>query len=446
MSQGHRTMCPVLSSPRGQWGLRVGALLLLLGALLYFARTGYATARAAGQGDFRSFYVATQAVALGLDPYVNHNETGNPDLHDPFARDRVYSRYLYPPFFLVCILPLRRLSYETAKALWLQLSIAIGILTVLGYACAVPRRRRFWFVTLATGWLFAAYPFHIHLRGGQADLLLGLLIMLGMLAYQRDRRFAAGLLFGFATNLKVMPILFALYFLAKRRFVVLVGFAVACAAALAVSVLALGPQIVPSFLAAFYELTLSSARAPDLLIYNQSIAAFVHRWFVDWRYTRALWDCARLAQPLSKGLALLVLGIAGWALKRSTEHRPDSRWLAASVLTLLMILVPALSWEYRGVLLLLPMAALWRLERLPAARTSAVLALLFVALALNQYAPLPTTYPLTRVWQLVLISAKTVLLMGLLGLLTALLLRADDETGGRATTDTPRTVSNTAGS
>src|SRR5262245_8958528 len=69
------------------------------------------------QGDFRTYLLAARAAVAGLDPYRPE------DLAALAGRGTV--PFVYPPITLLAFVPLAKLSFGAAAALWMGLKISL---------------------------------------------------------------------------------------------------------------------------------------------------------------------------------------------------------------------------------------------------------------------------------------------------------------------------------
>jgi hypothetical protein len=135
--------------------------------------------------DVHAYYDAGARLNAGLPLYQQVATTDDP------------SFYRYPPLLAIIFRPLATLPFDQAALIWeTALLIAFGLTIVrLGI-----RRRWTW---LMLGWLAA--PIAWSLAIGQAQVLVTLFLTIG-----------SPWAVAFATNLKVLPILVAIYWIARR--------------------------------------------------------------------------------------------------------------------------------------------------------------------------------------------------------------------------------------
>jgi hypothetical protein len=286
----------------------------------------------------------------------------------------------WPPLFGVLCVPLALLARggETlVRAVWVGLNVvALGavlrLIVRLVYdrglglrpgpsTLALADRAVLVPVLLASPYLGSNFS---HL---QVNLLLFGLALWGLSLQARDRSVAGGVALGLAAALKVMPILFLAYLVARRRF------AAAAAMAVAVVTFSLSPLVVfgrerfVDYLASWWA---AVARGWGVGRMNQSVFAMLDRLIGHGHVPFATLDAARLTRS-GDPLVLLALGavvaIAVASMVLSFRGDPAPRSPAALmewgfVFVCAAILGPV-TWKAYLVVLLLPYALLtetWR--------------------------------------------------------------------------------------
>jgi hypothetical protein len=301
------------------------------------------------QEDFGAYYIAARALAGGESPFdgrVASRLAAASGIEE-------HSPYIYPPLLALLLRPLSVLPYPAASAIWFALS-AGALLAALGLLRAIvqlPWRFYSW-VCLA---VFFLPPVHHTLQHGQITHLLLLLIVAGALGGT-----AGAAWMGIAAALKVFPAtLAAVYALGGRlaALAVMVGGAAALTLA--------GALAEPSATADFVrrvgpQLALERRLAPN----NQSIDAVIARWFeTHWFVTPIVHapSAGRIAAQLA---SVTVIGLTLWALWRSLAvRRADDPMVQLERFSLALVatlIVSPIVWDHYYVLLLFPVAVLYR--------------------------------------------------------------------------------------
>lgn len=198
------------------------------------------------------------------------------------------SPYAYPPAMAMLAIPFALLPSDLGIWAW-YLANGAALCVVFRYSWRLAggdrlanlnerERRVFWLGTfLISRYVLAA------LENQQTDIVITALLLSGVVALERGRKFLGGVWIGLSAAMKCTPLLLVVYLAWRRRFVAAaVALIVACGINLAPDVLF--PQSSGgSYLSDWNRLYLSRARdgAPgswfSALILNQSLAGFVNR-------------------------------------------------------------------------------------------------------------------------------------------------------------------------
>jgi len=259
-------------------------------------------------------------------------------------------RFTSLPAFAIGMTPLAVLGEEAAKVIWFSLSVGLLVALVRWSVSALPARQ---LSPTPLTWLTVMFmgKFYAHeLMLGQANILLGALLVGALLAAQIDKPVAAGVLIGLGAFVKPYAIILAPW--------LAVGSGVAGTLA-AAAVLVAGLLLPAAFygwtgnlelLSAWYG-AVSGPTAPNLLgADNISFAAMWAKWLGPGQAASVL--------AATTGTAAIGLAIFVW-MRRHTVEEPDYLEFA-----LLMMLIPLLSpqgWDY--VLLLATPAVVCLVDR-----------------------------------------------------------------------------------
>ncbi len=153
-----------------------------------------------------------------------------------FLHDRAdYVNDLLPtaPLTLLVLAPFTALSRPMAMFVWVCVKLPLACL-VLALSIGLVRRSGARLTPSALALIVACWwlPVVIDMQEGQMNLLALLPLVAGLYAAQQETRWgdaAAGLLIGLAISVKVTPVIFAAYFLWKRRWVISVAAAASVA-------------------------------------------------------------------------------------------------------------------------------------------------------------------------------------------------------------------------
>jgi glycosyl transferase family 87 len=323
----------------------LGTLILLLflpGVYLTVADL----APAPHQEDFGAYYVAARAVSRGESPY------------DAQAAARLaaaagiqhHSPYIYPPLLALLLRPIAAVPYAVAAPVWFVLSAAalFAALRLLRPVVQLPWR--------IYGWLCAAAfflpPVHHTLQHGQITHFLLLLIVAGAVGGTR-----AGAWVGIAAALKVFPATLAAVYALSGRIAAL--FTMVASGAI---VTLAGALAEPSATADFVrrvgpQLALEQRLAPN----NQSVDAVMARLFETHWFVTPIIEAPLIGRIASRLVAAVVILLTLWALV--AVRRADSAVAHLGRFSLVLaatLIVSPIVWDHYYVLLLLPVAVLYR--------------------------------------------------------------------------------------
>jgi hypothetical protein len=260
--------------------------------------------------------------------------------------------YIYPPHCAVLLLPLTLLPYSVALGLWRILNLAayllcLGLLLYLTRERLSPRAAR-WLtlLSLATPMLFRV------LQLAQISPLLLLSVVGGLYFLHTRRPVAAGVALAFGTVLKLSPILFVLWLLARREYR---AFAASLIAMTLLSLLTLAVTGAAPF-ERFFRHVLPILSQGTTFDYNISIVA-IAGWIFDL-------GSPRRPEFLPPDLRLtlvklifygLVLGVSGWALWRTQRAEAPARLSGEyALINMTLLLISPITWSHHVLHALLP--------------------------------------------------------------------------------------------
>ena len=325
------------------------------------------------QEDFGAYYIASRALANGESPFDSNTA-------ERLAADAAvehHSPYIYPPILAILLRPISPFPYSAVAAVWFTLSAfaLLAALWLLRPLVQLPWR--------AYGWMCAAVFFlpavHHTLQHGQITNFLLLLIVAAAVGGTRG-----GVWLGIAAAVKVFPATLAVVYALSGRIAPLVMMAAAATALTAVAAL-----VEPAATADFIwrvgpQLALERRLAPN----NQSMDAVMARLFERHWFVTPLLD-APLAGRVASSLAaigIITLTLRALVLVRRADGSVAQAGRFSLVLAATLMLSPIV-WDHYYVLMLLPLAVLYR--RSSQDRNVQLLLLTVVALLLShRYWPL----------------------------------------------------------
>ena len=307
------------------------------------------------KSDFSWYYYGAKVAAAGGDIYYSEElreaarAAGEPEelIEHGF-------RFTYPPFFAILMRPLLLFSHAQTRILWLFLNHGLFILAIILCIAALRERVSFFEVGAIA---FIALNFNPVFRNflyGQVNVATFFLLAAALYAFKRKAEGPAGALLGLATMIKVIPALFVLYFLYKRRWKVVIWAALTLIFLLIISVALLGIRPHRAYILRVMPLLAQGRGAGN----NQSLAGFFNRLFGYDFQGEAIFNNANLARILSQAGALLFL-LLSFLIIRQPAVNDRLRWnLDFSLFVLTAHIISPISWDFHLVWLMLPIITL----------------------------------------------------------------------------------------
>jgi hypothetical protein len=308
-----------------------------------------------GRFDFDHFYLDAR--------YVWEHRALNPNLDDPDPDQRRQLPF-YLPAVALLLSPLTALGRQPAALLWATVQVA-----ALGYSLSALRRWSTAYLNRAPAGVAFAVAILLALpalleaaKFNQLSFVVLALVLGATQALDRDRPLTAGALLGFASVLKLLPAVFLVWLLLKRRF--------AAAGVLAATVvlvagvptlLVFGARRTLEYHQQWWQYNLRGDAAQGLL--NPDL----REHFIDWRNQSIAQVLARLTWPehpyaapfqplrlqretcawLARGLGALLLAGVAWRTRRPwTALSVERRHAEAAVYALGMLVFSPLLRQY----------------------------------------------------------------------------------------------------
>jgi len=219
-----------------------GLLALRLGLVVLLVAIGTLCLHRAARGryDFHHFYLDAR--------YVWQHGELNPDLTpivpDTPEADRRRQLPFYLPVVPLALAPLGGLRMQNAALLWAAAQVAaagISLRILWRWATETPGTRQLGAFGLAI--VFALPAIYEAARFNQLCFFVLALVLGGVYLLEQERPKTAGMLLGIAAVLKLLPGLFLVWLLLKRRWAAAIGMVVAGAVlTIAPPLVAFGPQ------------------------------------------------------------------------------------------------------------------------------------------------------------------------------------------------------------
>ena len=280
------------------------------------------------------------------------------------------------PFSALPLLPVSWLPALEAKRIWMvgNIGLLAAAVSLLSWASGL-RLRRAWLVALC-----AVIPLRNDFLLGQMHLLVLLLIAAAYVSHMRGKQVLSGSWIALAAALKIYPIFFCVYFIAKRRWKALGAALLVAACCIALSYLLAGAPAMNAYIGQQLPGTLQGEGIDPFLASATSSAALFHRLFLSEPELNPhpLLQSPTLYAILYPLWQAILAGVVLAAIR--LKFRPDRRealeWSAFTVLLLFLSSAPA---TYHFVVLIaagvLTLAALLQMGR---RRTAAIFLLIYV--------------------------------------------------------------------
>jgi len=273
--------------------------------------------------------------------------------------------YKYPPTFVALLLPFVGQPYKQTARIFLLANFAL----LLGFLALVIRGSKVagWRAGLIALLFLNWQPFWETLSGLQLEVTLLFLTALVWLATYRGRDTWGGVALGAAGALKVYPAGALVYFLAKRRWKVVVGTAVGGIAVFLGCALAIGFRHVADFFlhaaprmggtSVFHENVSVLGFAGRLALLLTLGAEKARPLFADIHTpleAAAPASGLLIAMSLYAAVAILLLAATIRAVRRGSrmDQRTEDALMFCAVLTLLLMLMPTSRIDYQTILAL----------------------------------------------------------------------------------------------
>lgn len=302
------------------------ALLIAVALSIFWASLGGSILIHFYKYDFLCFYIGGTLARQGrfADLYrpaaqMEVQRKAAPDVGEP----RPFPR---PPWFALAVAPLTSLSLVHAYAVWIA-ALFITLLATWAWATA-----RFGEAGLLLAVLFL--PPNLGLCFGQDSSAMLAVLCVSYVLLTREKNLASGLVLGLGLMKFHLLLLFPVWMILQRRWRMLAGFAATGTAFLALSLLLMGP----SGLAAYVGLLLHGKT--ELFGHSADTMANIYSLPANF---------GMQSMPLNAALAILIVGVALYGLRRAPA------WRAIGIAATASLLISPHAFSYDASMLLLPM-------------------------------------------------------------------------------------------
>lgn len=326
--------------------------LLVLLASVFLVHTAIPAAQRLSSG-FLAYYVGAQLIREGEPGDQLYDDQRFAARVMEVSEGAVTDVYLSnPPTLAVAWLPFSYLSVETARRVWIGLSVLCLCIALLLIAQEFAWSRKLWAIVALSALFTLPVPAREQFLVGQMYALLLLLHVIGWRAYIGRRDAIAGVALGLAMVLKISGWPIGLLFIARRRWSAVWWTVATAVAAVLITLPLVG---VAAWRALFTTAIPYVMRWPaaTLTAYQDTTGFWQHLFRYDAELNPApLVDAPALASLLTLGTTI------GACLALIARRRTAAVDYAAAV-ALTELLSPAAE-QYHYMVLLLPLAVLWR--------------------------------------------------------------------------------------
>jgi len=355
--------------------------------------------------DFLPLYISGHLVAEHRAIDLYNRGVQQTEIHSLIHESpRVDVPYLYGPQVGLVVRPFAKLAFPAAARLWVCLSLLVCFLCVYAIWSRCPNLPSHpYFIVLAT----LAFPplFHFFIRG-QLSVLVLVCFTTAYLAMREDRHWFAGIALGFLAFKPQFLVAIPLILLLARAWSILAGLLLSSSLQLAFARVYFGPEVMSSYVGMLLrmpawidiaELPLASIQMHSLrsfwtllipipqitfALYALSSVAVIWIAVIIWKSPSpiplrfaALTLAAVLINPHIFVYDLLVLApalmlLVDWCLANDRHASVQTLELLAYLAYVLPLFGPLARWTHLQLSVIVFVAILWRLRRMPLSQLS----------------------------------------------------------------------------
>lgn len=368
----------MIRKPWFQW------LLLAFALIIYAKFAVWNTFHTIHDNDFKHLYLGMQSILQGISPYTFEALSHQAALQG--YEQISLNPYVYLPFTGQAMAFLSPLSLEQASTAWFVLNHVFMIGSILLLSQLFPRWR-IGSVAIMVLVMAVNVPFHRTLSAGQLNVVLLFLICLGWHTMRRNRPAISGIIMAFAALYKLMPGLYGVYYLTRRKWTAAIAMTISGLIMFAVSTALSGWTMLRDFFPVLDQMGYGKSTWPWAFSFwddppNQSLNAFFSHIFTvndhttPWlHYGQATANLVTVA--VTVGLITLYLAVNIVTRPRASSGQFSETDNAAWCSTLILaLLIPSLCWDHYLMMLLLPVV--WMASQAMAQKRWATLGILVI--------------------------------------------------------------------
>ena len=325
--------------------------LLILFSVVNYLFNGFYTGIRYQGGDFLNYYLNAKLLAADVNIHDDEIREAAIDRIESQTRGLSAKKHHqpdYPVFWYLLMVPLTVVRWEIAFTFWVllnQIFLAGSIYFLFKY---------FGFKlnsiagAIAIFIMLNQWPLWYSMMEGQVNVFLLFLITGGLWAFKNDRDWLAGVLFGLAVGIKIVPGFLLFYFLWRGHWKVVIWGGAGFFATMVVSAIGAGTGITVSY---FLTQLPKYGGVPRPENFNQSINGFVSRVLTVSDTTDGWINNPAAANLLSTILVLAVFAATLYFV-RGRRLKCSPKWdLGFGIFVMSMLMMSSWTLEHHFVLL-----------------------------------------------------------------------------------------------
>ncbi|MCU0480236.1 MAG: DUF2029 domain-containing protein [Anaerolineae bacterium] len=261
--------------------------------------------------------------------------------------------YIYHPLIAIFLSPITTLLTANQTGIfWYLTNLIAFITTIYLIVKALHHNQAYSFRNyLVMGLIFipTAYSFFV----GQINPLVMLCVVLSLHNTIHSKVRLAGFFWGISIILKIMPILFILYFIATKKLTIILYGLLTIIILNFITIL-----FFPDAFLNFIHILLMGSNQLNPHPANQSLGAFLARILTTNSYSYPLLNAKELAQMIHYGMIAIGIISTFAILYQYANKTKFSSLLGFNIIFILVVLISPLSWENFYVLLVIPFVSL----------------------------------------------------------------------------------------
>lgn len=264
-------------------------------------------------------------------------------------------RNVHPPFSVLITLPLAKRSYYEATAIWNAVSLMVAVVSIYILASKAALCLQFSTVVWISFFLMTSNALHQQVFQAQWNLVLLACLVIVWTAEKNGLYSLAGGVLAIATMLKLFPAFLLVYFCLRGRWAALAWFLVIATMCIALTIFTFG-------LNTYHDYLFIALRHPvdfrDWWL-NASVAGFWSKLFdAPSGHSIPIVHAPVVAKAATLASVVTVSWSVGRTCKLAKTQLENGRAFCLCVIA--MLLVSPVTWNHYFVLLLLPLAFLWK--------------------------------------------------------------------------------------